>query len=127
MIVQFVQLNCNNCDAIYIGQTGRSFKKRYKEHEASLRQLKRNHPSNPDSTSSFANHLYSLDHSPSPNNRTPIHFETKGLRLDLLESTEIKYALQNDENIINSQLDIKKNTIIDLILTKNHVPNPSYL
>ena len=76
-------------------------------------KLKRNQPSNPDSTSTFANHLYSLDHSPSPNNPTPIHFETKGLRLDLLESTEIKQALLNDENIINSQLDIKKNTIID--------------
>ena len=25
------KLNCSNCDAIYIGQIGRSFKKRYKE------------------------------------------------------------------------------------------------
>ena len=94
--------------------------------ETSPRQLKRNQPSNPDSTSTFANHLYSLDHSPPLNNPTPIHFETKGLKSDLLESTEIKHDLLNDENIINSQLDIKKNTIIDLILTKNHVPNPSY-
>ena len=27
------KLNCNDCDAVYIGQTGRSFKKRHKEHE----------------------------------------------------------------------------------------------
>ena len=57
------KLNCNDCDAVYIGQTGRSFKKRHKEHEASLRQLIRNQPTNPDFTSAFTNHLYSLDHS----------------------------------------------------------------
>ena len=57
------KLNCNDCDAIYIGQTGRSFKKRHIEHEASLRQLIRNQPTNPDSTSAFVNNLYSLDNS----------------------------------------------------------------
>ena len=102
------KLNCNDWDAIYIEQTGRYFKKRHKEHEVSLRQLIRNQPTNPDSTSASASHLYSLDHSPSLTNPTPIHFETKGLRLGLLEFTEMKHALANDGNVINNQLDLNK-------------------
>ena len=49
------------------------------------------------------------------NNPTPLHFELKGPRLDLLESSEIKLAIRNNRNILNNQLDIKKQPIIDTI------------
>ena len=82
-------LECNDWEAIYIGQTGRSVKIRYSEHMRSLRQLQlSNSPF--DSTSSFADHLINDNHSPSPNNPQPLHLAPKGPKLDILESTEIK-------------------------------------
>ena len=47
-----------------------------------------------------------------------LKFIAKGLRLDLLESTEIKHALAKGENVIYNQLYLKKNIIIDLLVTK---------
>ena len=67
-------------EAIYIGQTGRSFKIRYSEHIKSLRQLQlSNTPF--DFTSSFADHLINDNHSPSLNNPQPLHFAPKGPKL----------------------------------------------
>ena len=70
-----------------------------------------------ESTSAFVIHLHESNHSASINNSIPIHFERNGLRLDLLESTEIKLALSNNFNIINNQLEVIKNTIIDYTLS----------
>ena len=107
-------LECNDCEAIYIGQTGRSFKIRYSEHIKSLRQLQlSNTPF--DSTSSFADHLINDNHTPSPNNPQPLHFAPKGLELDILESVKIKKAIFNNLTILNNQQDIKSSTIIDLL------------
>ena len=39
-----LSINCSNCDTIYIGQTGRSFKKRYKEHEGNIPQTIKKKP-----------------------------------------------------------------------------------
>ena len=50
------------------------------------------------------------------NNPIPIHFERKGLRLDLLKSSEIKLALSNNCNNLNNQQEVNKNTMIDYIL-----------
>ena len=47
---------------------------------------------------------------------TYISFERKGLKLDLLDSTETKLSLSNNFNILNNQLEVNKNTIIDYIL-----------
>ena len=105
---------CNDCEAIYIVQSGRSFKIRYSEHMRSLRQLQSsNSPFN--STSSFADHLIKDNHSPSPNNPQPLHFAPKGPKLDILESAEIKKAIFNNQTILNNQQDIKSSTIIDLL------------
>ena len=57
--------------------------------------------------------IHEYNHSASNNNPIPIHFERKGLNLDLLDSTEIKLALSNNSNILNNQLEVNKNTIID--------------
>ena len=51
-------------------------------------------------------------------NTTPLHLELKGPPLDLLESSEIKLAIRNNRNILNNQLDIKKQPIIDMFISK---------
>ena len=78
------KLTCDNCDTIYIGQTGRSFRTRYSEHESALNRLNRSDNINMQSTSAFANHLHSNKHSSSISQLVPLHFERKGLRLDFL-------------------------------------------
>ena len=112
------ELTCGDCDAFYIGQTGRSFRTRYKEHEHALKRINRLDSSNYVSTSAFADHLHETNHSASLNNPTPLHFELKGPRLDLLGSSEIKLAIRNNRNILNNQLDIKKQPIIDMFISK---------
>ena len=109
-------MTCHDCGAFYIGQTGRSFKTRYFEHVRALNRLNRSDSINLESTSAYAIHFHESNHSASNNNSIPIHFERKGLKLDLLESTEIKLALSNTFNILNNQLEVNKNTIIDYIL-----------
>ena len=81
-----------------------------------MNRLNRSDNINMQSTFAFANHLHSNKHSYSISQLVPLHFERKGLRLDFLESTEIKLALSNKINILNNQLEIKKSTIIDYIL-----------
>ena len=49
------RLRCDDCDSLYIGQTGREFKTRYKEHMRAL--------THPDRESKFADHLIEFDHS----------------------------------------------------------------
>ena len=105
------ELSCGGCDAFYVGQTCRSFWSLYKEHEYALKRLNRSDSSNYISTSAFADHLHETNHSASPNNTTPLPLELKGQRLDLLESAEIKLAITNNKNILNNQLDIKKQLI----------------
>lgn len=34
------KIKCNDCDSYYIGQTGRTFQERYKEHTKSIYKLK---------------------------------------------------------------------------------------
>ena len=67
-------------------------------------------------TSAFAIHLHESNHLASNNNPIPIHFERKGLKLYLLESTEIKLAHSKFFNILKNQLEVNKNTIIDYML-----------
>ena len=57
--------------------------------------------------------------SPSQSFRLPQtnpHLELKGQHLDLLESSEIKIAITNNKNILNNQLDIKKQPIIHIYI-----------
>jgi hypothetical protein len=81
------KLNCTDCGAIYIGQTGRTFEKRIKEHRACFTNNK-NH-------SQFAKHLLENNHT---SDFTPeiLHIEKKGRRLDALEELEILYFLKID-------------------------------
>jgi hypothetical protein len=72
--------NCADCDAIYIGQTGRSFSTSAAKHQMCHCQGK--------DSSQFAKHLIDLGHN-SDFIPTILHFEKKGRRLDALEELEI--------------------------------------
>ena len=87
------RLNCNDCDAIYIGQTGRSFSTRAAEHQMCHRQGKDH--------SNFAKHLNDMGHI-SDFTPTILHFEKKGRRLDALEELEI--LSHKDSYLVNDHL-----------------------
>jgi hypothetical protein len=103
------RLNCSECSSCYIGQTGRSFEKRYKEHYASFRLEKRN--------SNFANHF--LDHSHSFPDITQLeilHYEQKSKKLNSLESIEIfKNNKKADVTLLNSQTDLIYSPLLKLL------------
>lgn len=100
------KLTCNDCPMVYVGQTGRSFKKRIQEHQRSYRL---------DSThSTYANHLNELGHSFN-NNYEIIHVENKSSRLTLLESLEInRYNAR--KILLNEQIDVDRSPLLNIFL-----------
>lgn len=91
------QIQCDDCDAIYIGQTGRNFNTRLKEHKTSI--LKNQNKTG------IADHCITNNHSIS-NNIKPIYTQNKGKKLNLLETLAIKKALKNRCNVVNNQIEI---------------------
>lgn len=99
------KLICNDCDGVYVGQTGRNFDIRFKEHIAAYRN---GHPDK----SHFAKHLIDTGHSLCDNNSYNIlHVCNKSFRLCVLEQLEImkhnndSYTLLNDQtNLVSSPL-----------------------
>jgi hypothetical protein len=102
------QINCKDCNAIYLGQTGRSLKKRVSEHAKSIFNNKIN--------SGFAEHCISNNHSLDVNNIQLLHSQNKGKRLDLLEIIEIKKAVKENKNITNDQIDFVISPIIQAVV-----------
>jgi hypothetical protein len=91
------KLKCNECASIYIGQTGRNFEIRYKEHYNSFRLNK--------TDSTFSNHIIENNHTfPTLDKLKILHNEPKSEKLNLLESLEI-YKNKNN-NILNDQVDL---------------------
>lgn len=99
------KLKCLDCSAFYLGQTGRTFKKRYSEHLRSFRLQK--------SDSTFANHLIEDKHRfPELDNLEIIHVENKGFKLNVLESLEIyKSSKIPSNNLLNDQIDLYRTTL----------------
>lgn len=98
------RLKCGSCDKVYIGQTGRPFKKRINEHKRSF--LNNKHDSN------YANHLLEEQHTLN-NTFTILHVENKGRKLNLLESLEIN-KLKNSNLLLNDQLDLNRSPLLNL-------------
>jgi predicted GIY-YIG superfamily endonuclease len=98
------KLNCQ-CGAAYIGQTGRKFKERVKEHHSCFK--------NKDSASLFAKHLLDENHF---SDFVPeiLHIEKKGHRLDALEQFEILKCVKNKEIIVNEILYPSHSPLLDL-------------
>ena len=99
-------LTCPECSSIYIGQTGRTFITRYKEH------IK------PNSSSNFMQHLIETNHKLTPNhNIKPLHICEKSKKLNLLECLEInKINNTNSSNLLNDQIDINNSPLLNLNL-----------
>ena len=89
---------------MYIGQTGRTFKKRYSEHYNSYTKNKNN--------STYSNHILAENHSFTDNFEI-LHVENKSLKLNHLETLEIN-RFKNSDNLLNDQLDINNSPLLNL-------------
>ena len=84
-------LKCDDCSAVYIGQSGRKISTRIKEHVSSVEKYK--HTDITETNSAFASHLLSSSHNFSPNiGAEVLHVCPKSKKLDLLERMEITRA-----------------------------------
>ena len=101
------KIECNDYDSIYIGQTGRSFSKRFAEHIPGPNQkvLKSN----------YAKHLLTSKHTGTilHENLTPLHFCNKSNLMDALEEFEIYKAFSKNENMLIEQLKFKSDILYD--------------
>ena len=89
------QLTCNDCPAMYIGETGRQIGVRVKEH------LKKN------DTSAFGRHLNISGHTfDTASGIKILHQLNKGQKMMLLEAYEIKRAQDDGRFILNEQLEL---------------------
>ena len=103
----------NDCNAIYIGQTGRSFNTRIKEHIACWRNQKTE-------VSNFSDHLLNNNHSFNPKSNIKIlHTNSKSKKLNTLENLEIKKSLINQENLVNVIINICNSPLLDNLQTRD--------
>ena len=77
------KLTCNGCDKFYIGQTGRSFQTRYKEHITAITKGY--------NTSTYAEHITNANHTYNNINTDMeiLHNQPKNQKLNTLEQYEI--------------------------------------
>ena len=101
------QLQCGDCDAKYIGQTGRSLRIRAEEHR---RDYKKD-----TGKSHFANHLVEEGHRA---DFTPelLHRVKKGTQLDVREQLEILKIVKRKEKITNDHLIPFHSSLLDIPL-----------
>lgn len=104
-------MECSTCDKFYIGQTGRSFGIRYKEHlpKGKLANI----------TSNFAKHLIDENHDYEnfDANCIPLHVCEKGRVMDTLEEYEIYKGYKHSSNdILNDKLCFNTNPLYDLAM-----------
>jgi len=106
------KINCNDCSSMYIGQTGRSFKIRYKEHRPDPKLQKRK--------SSFAQHLIDKNHTMGniDDSLDVLHICKKSRKLDTLEEFEIYKHFQNTSmnDILNEKLHFSSHSIFNAII-----------
>jgi hypothetical protein len=106
------KLTCPDCNKAYIGQTGRPFAIRFREHS---RDYSHTHHK-----SKFAQHLLDLHHSIGPMNTImdTVHITIKGRMLNTLERFHI-YKETAIDNQINDKHTVKPNIIFDTITRYN--------
>ena len=103
------RLNCATCNKFYIGQTGRNFFTRFREHK---REIEKD-----DCKSSFAEHLKDENHFCNfDNNFKILHSLHKCKKLDTLEIIEIKRSMNTDStNLLNDILNIGHSTLFHFV------------
>ena len=102
------KIKCNDCNFVYIGQTGRNFKIRFKEH---INSLKTGSPK-----SNVAKHILNFNHECSLNNLSILHFGIKGHHLNFLEAFEIKNAVKSNIPLMNEYTDIYCSPILSMVV-----------
>ena len=98
------KLDCGSCPNSYVGQTGRTFGKRIKEHKRDFQYKKHN--------SAYSSHLIENNHNFN-DNFSVLHIENKSKKLSLLESLEIN-KLKKSGNILNDQLETNNSPLLNL-------------
>lgn len=107
------KLKCSECPKFYIGQTGRTFKCRYREH---IQSIKSNNKTTQKST--FAEHILETQHSYKniSENMEILNIANKGRRMNILEEYNIYINKKhNPEDILNIMQIEKQNPIFDKI------------
>jgi hypothetical protein len=104
------RLNCSNCPKFYIGQTGRSFKKRFSEHlpKKSLKIQR----------SKFAEHLINCNHSVNSmeENLKILHKCKKSHFMNTMEELHIYSAFKTQQNnVLNEKLKYSCNVLFNSI------------
>jgi hypothetical protein len=103
------QLECGDCNRKYVGQTGRSFHTRFKEHKGDF--------DNNNNKSLFAKHLLEEGHSLQPIESCMkiLEYQRKSQKLNTLEQYHI-YRLTKTEQPLNEQYTGTQNPIFESIL-----------
>lgn len=99
------KIKCNDCESYYVGQTGRPFETRYKEHVSVHNKT------------ALGMHLSTEKHSISDisNNLEILHVAPKGRYMDLLEEMEIFSRKKKAPNLIlNEQQEFNQNYFFNL-------------
>lgn len=102
-------LRCNepNCESEYIGQSGRSFNLRYKEHIQGLRGLR---------PTAFSEHMVENNHNFTTIHKDLkiLHTESKGRKLNTLEELEIHRNIIKNSNNLNEQTGKHRNILFTI-------------
>ena len=103
------KLTCPDCNKVYVGQTGRSFAQRFKEHENAFRSSS--------NTSNYAKHILELPHLFGPIHETMqiLQYQGKGAHLITLERYFI-YKEFSKNNHLNYEFNISPNKIFNALL-----------
>jgi hypothetical protein len=111
------KLTCPDCNKAYVGQTARSFIKRFNEHKNTFRLNYR--------TSNFAIHLIEKSHSFGPIHSTTqiLKRHTKGTHLNTVKCFYI-YAEYINNNHLNEEHTITPNRIFETLLKTPTTINP---
>lgn len=103
------KLKCGVCNATYIGQTGRQFSTRLKEHIRVWRTKK--------GESAFGEHLHAENHTFDPGRDfSALHFCNKSRKLDALEALEIN-KMKNDPLLLNEKTDLNSSPLLNINFT----------
>ena len=98
-------INCNECNAVYYGQTGRNLGIRATEH---LKAITKG-----ESTTGFSAHCIENNHTFSKDKINLLHPGRKGVRLNLLEHLEIRRGLKTGKFVTNDLTVFNSSTLVN--------------
>ena len=112
------KINCKDCPAVYVGQSGRNIETRVKEHKRSILNNIRN--------TGMSTHCIDNNHFIDLDNVQLLHTESKSKRLNLLEQLEIKKSINNNRHFnMNDQQNYINTPVIDKCILSS-LPGPSH-